>query len=302
MKKMYQIIGTLALLTIFPKFIYYVNSMSTKDCNLNNYAKSIQPLIDPTTCHIKIRSPQLDENQDIKHTNQLANHLLEEQNYMFDMAPIVEGKPTQVDISLHLKELINFDGISQTLSALFWVRLSWIDQRLSWDRENNRSPFSNISDISLNPSKIWTPDLTLYNAANGKHTFSEDSQYQQVYTRINHQGIVQWTPMVAYQISCPMILKYFPFDIQACMIKLGSWVYNVDRMRLHLIQNETDMHFFIRNEVWYVKKTFAYLRESDYGSYTDLDPHPDIYQDVKVGLVNGIRLEFRQVRRCGLVG
>ena len=97
------------------------------------------------------------------------------------------------------------------LRQIVWLRLAWKDDRLRWDPDE----YSNITEIRVKPSSIWVPDLTLYNPSDGKHQYSEEIN-NQVKARVYHNGIVTWVPLVLYSVTCPMALRYFPFDIQVC--------------------------------------------------------------------------------------
>jgi len=39
-------------------------------------------------------------------------------------------------------------------------------------------------------------------------------------------GAVIWQPPAIYKSSCAIDVEYFPYDIQTCMLKVGSWTYD----------------------------------------------------------------------------
>ncbi|VEL38799.1 unnamed protein product [Protopolystoma xenopodis] len=45
-------------------------------------------------------------------------------------------------------------------------------------------------------------------------------------TTVYHNGTVRWVPPAIYKSSCQIDVEFFPFDIQACSMKFGSWSYN----------------------------------------------------------------------------
>ena len=64
--------------------------------------------------------------------------------------------------------------------------------------------------------------------------FSADD-YSQTYFRslaaIDHAGNVFWPPPTKFRSTCPVDVKYFPFDDQTCNLKLSSWMYDGTKVR-----------------------------------------------------------------------
>ena len=59
--------------------------------------------------------------------------------------------------------------------------------------------------------------------------------YSQTYFRslaaIDHAGNVFWPPPTKFRSTCPVDVKYFPFDDQTCNLKLSSWMYDGTKVR-----------------------------------------------------------------------
>ena len=43
---------------------------------------------------------------------------------------------------------------------------------------------------------------------------------------LHWDGKVVWTPPVIFKSSCEVDVEFFPFDEQACFLKLGSWTHD----------------------------------------------------------------------------
>lgn len=81
--------------------------------------------------------------------------------------------------------------------------------------------------------------------------YSADGKYEVSYKPnvvIRSEGDVLWIPPAIYRSSCPISVKYFPFDEQTCKMKFGSWTFNSDQV-LHLWDsryNVERMHFRLK--------------------------------------------------------
>jgi nicotinic acetylcholine receptor len=58
---------------------------------------------------------------------------------------------------------------------------------------------------------------------------------------IQHDGLIIWEPPVIYKSACIIDVEYFPFDLQSCRMKFGSWTYDGNEIDLvHMCaENET---------------------------------------------------------------
>ena len=43
---------------------------------------------------------------------------------------------------------------------------------------------------------------------------------------VHHNGLVMWQPPAIYKSSCLIDVEFFPYDIQTCFLKMGSWTYD----------------------------------------------------------------------------
>ena len=57
---------------------------------------------------------------------------------------------------------------------------------------------------------------------------------------LHSDGKVQWDPPAIFKSSCEIDVRYFPYDIQTCFMKFGSWTYDGFLINLKHI-NEDDL-------------------------------------------------------------
>jgi nicotinic acetylcholine receptor len=76
----------------------------------------------------------------------------------------------------------------------------WFDQRLVW----NASDFNGLSTLRLPCSKIWLPDIVLYNSAD-----DYTQGYYQSKAMVENNGHVFWPPP-----SFKIDVTFLPFDVK----------------------------------------------------------------------------------------
>lgn len=209
--------------------------------------------------------PILSKTHNYYDESKIYTHLLRNKThpYITTSIPITNSQPLDVHLNLYIQEIGNFDQKLQTLDVNVWMPIGWYDERLKWDP----NLFGNVTDIRVNVEDIWVPDIVLYNPADGKFQF-EDGDAKQVMVRVYHDGLCKWTPPVKYSISCPLSLKYFPFDVQMCRLHLGSWVHSIERLTLHEFSwNVSNTEYFIDNNIWYMEDSKSIFRGVSYGEY-----------------------------------
>lgn len=77
---------------------------------------------------------------------------------------------------------------------------------------------------------------------------------------VEHDGSIQWIPQAIYKSSCSINIQYFPFDIQNCKMKFGSWTYDGSKIMLELLYDNADGFDFteyIENNEWMVVTSSA---------------------------------------------
>ncbi|XP_046856347.1 neuronal acetylcholine receptor subunit alpha-7-like [Xenia sp. Carnegie-2017] len=155
----------------------------------------------------------------------LINDLL--RNYNNDARPLNDDTlpfkntsyPVKVWFSMTYHQLQNLNEPSQIATSLVWARTHWIDSKLKW----SPSEYGEHEYIHISLNKIWTPDLTLYNNANGQGEKMYDLSYQ---ARVQSNGNVSLATPLFLQSVCHMDIKNFPFDTQKCKLRIGSWAYD----------------------------------------------------------------------------
>lgn len=100
--------------------------------------------------------------------------------------------------------------------------LTWNDPRFAW----NPSDYSEVSSMTLPFSKFWAPEVILHNAADEKFI------YRQIGT-VKSNGDIGYLVSIHAKSHCKPNYDMddenanghrFPFNIQTCSLKFGSWI------------------------------------------------------------------------------
>lgn len=173
----------------------------------------------------------------------LVDHLLRQNRYNHLLRP----KGEVVDVVFHIifSQLIGLNEREQYMITKVWMPQKWQDSRLTWDPQN----FSNIQRLQLPSTKIWLPDIVLYNNNDGKYETSLFSN-----AIVTHSGQVSWKPTAIFRSTCNIKVAKFPFDRQNCRMVFRSWTYSSKDLNLTLLKDEANMDAFTPSGEWQIER------------------------------------------------
>ncbi|XP_060085713.1 neuronal acetylcholine receptor subunit alpha-7-like [Ylistrum balloti] len=132
-----------------------------------------------------------------------------------DYSPIIKprknlSETVHVNLTLHFTSLREIDERLQTMTFVAWIELTLIDEFLILG--------DGVKSVQIPKSEIWYPDVALFNSIDDPLNIS-DGQY----IILLEDGRVVWYPGRQYSVICMIDIRRFPFDVQICQIRLGSW-------------------------------------------------------------------------------
>lgn len=186
--------------------------------------------------------------------------------------PVANNK-TKVTVTLGLKlgQILDLNLKQQILSTNVWVEQTWHDYKLEWRPEL----YDGIDMIHVPAENIWIPDIVLFNNADGNYELTLVAK-----ARLYSNGTVVWKPPTMFRSTCEIDVEYFPFDIQTCFLRFGSWTYAGDELELKHVSNQRkadigiDLSQFYKNVEWDIIDVPSYYNENYYESRNE--PYPDI--------------------------
>lgn len=138
-------------------------------------------------------------------------------NYNSNIRPVKNfNDSTKMKIGIEIEGLEYFNQVSETIGLNIWVTMSWKDEYLTWDKD-----FYGINYLNIESSKLWLPDLELYNAAKLPSVYNINDQLT-----VYNDGTIIYKRPATFSFLCPLELSRFPYDKQTCSMEFGSWKFN----------------------------------------------------------------------------
>ncbi|KAI5097667.1 neuronal acetylcholine receptor subunit alpha-9-II-like, partial [Silurus meridionalis] len=195
---------------------------------------------------------------------QLLNDLME--NYSSALRPVEDtDKTLNVTLQVTLSQIKDMDERNQVLIAYLWIRQTWYDAYLKWDKEE----YDGLEVIRIPSSLVWRPDVVLYNKADEDLPGPVDTNVVLRYT-----GEITWDAPAITKSSCVVDVSYFPFDSQQCNLTFGSWTYNGNQVDITMAMASGDLSDLVENVEWECDGMPATKNVIMYGCCSD--PYPDI--------------------------
>ncbi|KAG8453610.1 hypothetical protein GDO86_000297 [Hymenochirus boettgeri] len=188
------------------------------------------------------------------------------ENYSNALRPVEDtDKALNVTLQITLSQIKDIDERNQILTAYLWIRQSWYDAYLIWDRDE----YDGLDSIRIPSNMVWRPDIVLYNKADDE--FSEPVNTNVV---LRYDGRITWDSPAITKSSCVVDVSYFPFDNQECNLTFGSWTYNGNQVDIINTMDTGDLSDFVENVEWEMQGMPAVKNVITYGCCSE--PYPDV--------------------------
>uniref|UniRef100_A0A3P8VLQ4 Cholinergic receptor, nicotinic, alpha 7a (neuronal) n=1 Tax=Cynoglossus semilaevis TaxID=244447 RepID=A0A3P8VLQ4_CYNSE len=180
-----------------------------------------------------------------------------------------------VTVGLTLMQIMDVNEKNQILTANVWLPMEWKDNNLKWDVEN----YPGVTNMRFRHSQVWSPDILLYNSADERFdpTFHTN-------ILVAPSGNCTYIPPGIFKSICSVNMRWFPFDVQKCELKFGSWTY--DGHMVDLKMGTIDTTLYTDNGEWHL------VDVKGKRSVTVYECCPEPYVDVTFTLVMQRRTSF----------
>lgn len=151
-------------------------------------------------------------------TTHLLDTLLKQDVYDRRIRPGFGGAPTVIHTDIEIR---SFGPISETemiYSMDCYFRQTWIDPRLKFKSESLK-----VLSMDWNFLKrVWIPDTFFLN---GRSSYLHKVTVPNKFIRVRENGQLRYSMRLTIKASCPMHLRKYPLDTQACPLEIGSFAY-----------------------------------------------------------------------------
>uniref|UniRef100_H3BVW2 Cholinergic receptor, nicotinic, alpha 5 n=1 Tax=Tetraodon nigroviridis TaxID=99883 RepID=H3BVW2_TETNG len=166
-------------------------------------------------------------------------------NYQKWVRPVDHLNQTiRVKFGLAISQLVDVDEKNQRMTTNVWMKQEWTDMKLRWSPEE----YVGITIIRVPSDRIWRPDVVLYD--------NSDGRFEGTVTKavVKHDGTITWTAPANYKSACTIDVTFFPFDLQNCSMKFGSWTYDGSQVDIILEDFHVDKRDYFDNGEWEIVK------------------------------------------------
>ncbi|KAG7483154.1 neuronal acetylcholine receptor subunit alpha-7 [Solea senegalensis] len=174
-----------------------------------------------------------------------------------------DSEALTVNVGLSFLQIMDVDEKNQVFITNNWLQLGWNDYKLQWDPKK----YPGVPNVRLPPNLVWKPDILLYNSADERFDATFHTN-----VLVNNSGSCTFMPPGIFKSTCSINVRWFPFDVQKCELKFGSWTYNGLKVDLKFTSVDTDA--YIQNSEWELVEVTGQRNEVHYACCEE--PYVDV--------------------------
>lgn len=159
--------------------------------------------------------------------------------------------------------------LGQELTVKGWLILEWNDDRLAWDPKE----WDGIDEVRIPLSEVWTPDVTIYTSVKGCDVYQSTAL-----ALIRPTGQVLFIPAITHTNLCESNFKDYPYGVQNCTIKIGSWTADKSQIEISPRLSPLDFEQMPKNMIDILSHELKAVEKK-------YDGFPKTYQHLEMNLV-----------------
>ena len=190
--------------------------------------------------------------------NEVWDHLFKNSSYNKYLRP-VKNLTIRTDITLEIRltGIVEFNEVEETITLTAILPMSWRDEHLTW----NPTDFENVTHLHIPQDMLWKPYVNLENAVSKLGELGTPS----LQADLHHDGLVNWSPIETFKVSCHVDLYRFPFDTQDCFLAFEAYgMHDEDEMFIPG-KTEIDLRDYKGTSGWLITETKIEIQERNTG-------------------------------------
>ncbi|KAL3877438.1 hypothetical protein ACJMK2_035144 [Sinanodonta woodiana] len=177
----------------------------------------------------------------LSQTQNLYDHLF--QNYNQRLLPVLnQSRSVQVNVSLNLVSITDFNEISGELVLIGYFSLAWTDEQLVWDTEQ----YGRKTSLVVPAEDVWRPKLSLIYPFQSTQWLGNGSAQ----IRIFADGTVVWFFGEVISALCSYDTTFYPFDSQSCKLELTTLGWISTEVEFDSPDSKVLLYYYIENGEW----------------------------------------------------
>ncbi len=173
-------------------------------------------------------------NSTIPHSS-IFHTLLSQQDYQRSDPPRL-NQTTVVKLGIYITMIHDINEKTREFSISFYLRQIWSDPRLQFGHFQSAPSKIYLGQDSWD--KLWIPDIFFPNLKNGEYVDITVSNRRMT---LSSTGEIYYIAAIKAIFTCPMKFHNYPFDTQLCPIRLHSFSYLADIVKLEWSGSSVDI-------------------------------------------------------------
>ena len=133
-------------------------------------------------------------------------------NYSKTARPKVnQSEPVKVQIGFVATAMRELDEVKERFSIVGVVLISWNDEVISWNPDEN----GGMNSIVVDNDMFWSPSITVQNSVESQKKIGHESFWKVIYYS-NGDGLFRSSNV--FTSMCSTNVKYYPWDQQTCTL------------------------------------------------------------------------------------
>ena len=159
-----------------------------------------------------------------------------------------QSHPVQVNVSLFLVYIQEFDEVKGILGLTGLVRVQWRDDTVSW------GPWkSKIYSLTYMNDPFWKPSFPIGSSYDGTNYINKNNMIK----RVVYNGDMYWTAAENVQVTCEADVSKYPFDTHECFLWIVPFGYQESEISVSHLEDHVRTDWHTPHKIWELVHTYV---------------------------------------------